>query len=306
MIKTVGFIGLGLMGSAMTKNLLAAGFAVAGYDINPDRLREFAERGGTPAPSAADAARGADAVMTSLMTAEIVAEVVKGPRGALEAMRPGTILVDTSTVHPDASAALAAELRGRGIPMLDATLSGTSAQAQRRDLVVLVGGERAAFERCLPVFKAIGRSIYHLGPNGSGARAKLVVNLVLGLNRLALAEGLTFGLKQGLDGAKLLEVLKDSAASSKVMDLKGERMLQGRFDPEGKLSQHLKDVGLMLDLGHSLGAPLLLTALLRQVLLAGMAEGRAEQDSSCTIAVLRGLAGIPFASAATPAAPQAA
>ena len=294
MIKNIGFIGLGLMGSAMTKNLMAEGFAVRGYDINPDRLREFAARGGGPADSTADAARGADVVMTSLMTAEIVTEVLKGPRGALEAMRPGTILIDTSTIHPNVSAALAADLRARGFTMLDATMSGTSTQAQRRDLVVLVGGDGAAFDACMPIFKAVGRSIYHLGPNGAGARTKLVVNLVLGLNRLALAEGLTLGLKQGLDGAKLLEVLKDSAAYSKAMDLKGERMLQGRFDPEGKLSQHLKDVGLMLEVGHALGAPLLMTALHRQVLLAGVAEGRGDQDNSCVIAVLRGLAGSPF------------
>jgi len=293
-IKNIGFIGLGLMGSAMTKNLMAEGFAVRGYDINPDRLREFAARGGGPADSPADAARGADVVMTSLMTAEIVTEVLKGPRGALEAMRPGTILIDTSTIHPNVSAALAADLRARGFTMLDATMSGTSTQAQRRDLVVLVGGDGAAFDACMPIFKAVGRSIYHLGPNGAGARTKLVVNLVLGLNRLALAEGLTLGLKQGLDGAKLLEVLKDSAAYSKAMDLKGERMLQGRFDPEGKLSQHLKDVGLMLEVGHALGAPLLMTALHRQVLLAGVAEGRGDQDNSCVIAVLRGLAGSPF------------
>ncbi len=294
MIRTIGFIGLGLMGSALTKNLMAEGFAVQGFDINPDRLREFAARGGTPADSPAGAARGADVVMTSLMTAEIVREVATGPRGALETMRPGTILIDTSTIHPGASAALAADLRARGFTMLDATLSGTSTQAQRRDLVVLVGGDRAAFDRCMSIFKAVGRSIYHLGPNGAGARTKLVVNLVLGLNRLALAEGLTLGLKQGLDGAKLLEVLKDSAAYSKVMDLKGERMLEGRFEPEGKLSQHLKDVGLMLEVGHALGVPLLLTAVHRQVLLAGVAEGRGEQDNACLIAVLRGLAGIPF------------
>ncbi len=294
MIKTIGFIGLGLMGSAMTKNLMAEGFAVRGYDINPDRMREFAARGGTPADSPADAARGADMVMTSLMTAEIVTEVVKGVRGALEAMRPGTILIDTSTIHPDASAALATDLRARGFTMLDATMSGTSAQAQRRELVVLVGGDKAAFEACMPIFKAIGRSIYHLGPNGAGARTKLVVNMILGLNRLALAEGLTFGLKQGLDGARLLEVLRDSAAYSRAMDLKGERMLQGRFDPEGKLSQHLKDVGLMLEVGHALEVPLFLSAVHRQVLLAGVAEGRGDQDNACVVAVLRGLAGIPF------------
>lgn len=297
MIKTIGFIGLGLMGSAMTENLLAGGFAVRGYDINPDRMREFAARGGVPAESPAGAAAGADVVMTSLMTADIVGEVVKGPRGAVETMSPGTILVDTSTVHPDASAALAADLRARGFPMLDATLSGTSTQAQRRDLVVLVGGDREAFERCMPIFKAIGRSIYHLGANGAGARAKLVVNMVLGLNRLALAEGLTFGLKQGLDGATLLGVLKDSAAYSRAMDLKGQRMLEGRFEPEGKLSQHLKDVGLMLEVGHALGAPLLLSAVHRQVLVAGVAEGRGEQDNASIIAVLRALAGIPLGSA---------
>lgn len=294
MIRTIGFIGLGLMGSALTKNLMAAGFAVRGYDINSDRMREFAACGGTPAGSPAEAARGADVVMTSLMTAEIVAEVVKGQQGALEAMCPGTILVDTSTVHPDASAALAAELATQGIPVLDAALSGTSGQAQRRDLVVLVGGERPSFERCLPIFKAIGRSVQHLGPNGAGARAKLVVNMVLGLNRLALAEGLTFGLKQGLDGRTLLEVLKDGAAYSRVMDLKGERMLEGRFEPEGKLAQHLKDVGLMLDLGQAHGVPLLLSAVHRQVLVAGVAEGRGEQDNACVIAMLRELAGIPF------------
>ena len=118
MIRTIGFIGLGLMGSAMTKNLMAEGFAVCGYDINPDRMREFAARGGTPADSPADAARGADVVMTSLMTAEIVADVLKGERGALGAMRPGTFVIDTSTIHPDASAALAADLRAGGFTML--------------------------------------------------------------------------------------------------------------------------------------------------------------------------------------------
>jgi 3-hydroxyisobutyrate dehydrogenase-like beta-hydroxyacid dehydrogenase len=293
-MKTIGFIGLGLMGSALTKNLMDDGFAVRGHDIDADRLREFKERGGTPVDSPAEAARGADVVMTSLMTADIVRDVMTGARGALESMRSGSIFIDTSTVHPDATARLAGELGARGIPMLDATMSGTSSQAWKRDLVVLVGGDRTVFERCLPIFQAVGRSIYHVGASGAGARTKLVVNMVLGLNRMALAEGLTFGLKQGLDGAGLLEVLKDSAAYSKVMDLKGERMLAGRFEPEGKLSQHLKDVGLMLDLGHALGVPLLLSAVHRQVLLAGIAEGRADQDNSSVVAILRSLAGIPF------------
>jgi 3-hydroxyisobutyrate dehydrogenase-like beta-hydroxyacid dehydrogenase len=129
----------------------------------------------------------------------------------------------------------------------------------------------------------------HVGPNGSGARAKLVVNLVLGLNRLALAEGLLFGLRQGLDGPDLLAVLKDSAAYSTAMDVKGERMLTDRFEPEGKLAQHLKDVELMLEVGHAAGAPLLATALHRQLLTAGVAGGWGERDNSSIIAVLRSL-----------------
>ena len=122
--------------------------------------------------------------------------------------------------------------------------------------------------------------MHHVGPNGSGARAKLVINMVLGLNRLALAEGLLFGLRQGLDGPALLAVLKDSAAYSRAMDIKGERMLEGRYEPEGKLAQHLKDVDLMLEVGHAAGAPLMATALHRQLLLAGVAAGWSERDNS--------------------------
>jgi 3-hydroxyisobutyrate dehydrogenase-like beta-hydroxyacid dehydrogenase len=154
---------------------------------------------------------------------------------------------------------------------------------------VVVGGDRAVFERCRPVFDAMAMRVHYAGPHGFGARAKLVINMVLGLNRLALAEGLLFGLRQGLDGPALLAVLKDSAAYSRAMDLKGERMLEGRYEPEGKLAQHLKDVDLMLEVGHAVGAPLLATALHRQLLLAGVAAGWSERDNSSIMAVLRSL-----------------
>ena len=173
--------------------------------------------------------------------------------------------------------------------MLDAPVAGSSGQARRREAPVVVGGDREVFERCRPVLDAIARRAHHVGPNGAGARAKLVVNLVLGLNRLALAEGLLFGLRQGLDGPDLLAVLKDSAAYSRAMDVKGERMLTERFEPEGKLAQHLKDVELMLEVGHAAGAPLLATALHRQLLTAGVAGGWGERDNSAIIAVLRSL-----------------
>jgi 3-hydroxyisobutyrate dehydrogenase-like beta-hydroxyacid dehydrogenase len=289
MSGTVALIGMGLLGSALAENLLKAGFAVRGYDTAPERMQQHAERGGHVAASPADAARGASAVMTCLMTADIVRDALLGPAGALEAAVPGIVAIDNSTIHPDASAALAAELGRRGIAMLDAPVGGSSGQARRREAPVIVGGDPDVFARCRPILDAIAQRVHHVGPNGSGARAKLVINLVLGLNRLALAEGLLFGLRQGLDGKTLLAVLKDSAAYSRAMDIKGERMLEGSFEPEGKLAQHLKDVELMLEVGHAAGAPLLATALHRQLLIAGVAAGLSERDNSSIIAVLRSL-----------------
>lgn len=285
----VAFIGMGLLGSALVENLIKGGFAVRGYDVAPDRVREHADRGGIPARSPADAARGAAVVITCLMTADLVRDVLLGPDGALETAGRDVVVVDCSTIHPDASAALAAELGRRGVAMLDAPVGGSSGQARRREAPVVVGGEAAVFARCRPILDAIAERAHHVGPNGAGARAKLVINLVLGLNRLALAEGLLFGLRQGLDGPALLAVLKDSAAYSRVMDIKGERMLDGRFEPEGRLAQHLKDVELMLEVGHAAGAPLMATALHRQLLLAGVAAGLGDRDNSSIIAVLRSL-----------------
>ena len=284
---------MGLLGSALAESLIKAGYTVRGHDTAPDRVREHEARGGVPARSPADAARGATVVMTCLMTADIVREVLLGPDGALAVPEPGLVVIDNSTIHPDASAALAGLLAPRGIPMLDAPVAGSSGQARRREAPVVVGGDPEVFARCRPILDALTERVRHVGPNGAGARAKLVINLVLGLNRLALAEGLLFGLRQGLDGRALLAVLKDSGAYSRAMDLKGERMVEGNFEAEGKLVQHLKDVELMLEVGHAAGAPLLATALHRQLLLAGVAGGLGDHDNSAIIAVLRSLIAAP-------------
>ena len=285
----IAYIGMGLLGSALAGNLIRAGYTVRGFDISPERMREHEARGGVAARSPADAARGAAVVMTCLMTADLVRDVLLGSEGAVDAALPGLVVIDNSTIHPDASAALAACLTARGIPMLDAPVAGSSGQARRREAPVMVGGDPDLFARCRPILDALSERVRHVGPSGSGARAKLVVNLVLGLNRLALAEGLLFGLRQGLDGNALLAILKESSAYSRAMDIKGERMIEGKFEAEGKLVQHLKDVELMLEVGHAAGAPLLATALHRQLLLAGVAGGRGDHDNSAIIAVLRSL-----------------
>jgi 3-hydroxyisobutyrate dehydrogenase-like beta-hydroxyacid dehydrogenase len=289
----IAYIGMGLLGSALAENLGKAAYTVRGFDIAPERMREHEARGGLPTRSPADAARGAAVVMTCLMTADLVRDALFGPEGAIDAAAPGVVVIDNSTIHPDASAALAARLAARGIPMLDAPVAGSSGQARRREAPVMVGGEAEVFGRCRPILDALSERVRHVGPNGAGARAKLVVNLVLGLNRLALAEGLLFGLRQGLDGKALLAILKDSSAYSRAMDIKGERMIEGNFEAEGKLAQHLKDVELMLEVGHAAGVPLLATALHRQLLLAGVTGGLGERDNSAIIAVLRSLVDAP-------------
>ncbi|MEK6712200.1 MAG: NAD(P)-dependent oxidoreductase [Nitrospinota bacterium] len=292
--ERVGVIGLGLMGSALSGNLIQNGYEVSGFDIEPARMRELEERGGEAASSPAGAARGAQFVLTSLLYSRTVREVCLGGNGAAEAAGPGLIVIDTSTSSPDDSAETARLLRERGVGFLDASLSGGSNDAWARTLVAVVGGEKADFERARPLIGCFARSVYHLGPNGAGARTKLIINHVLGLNRLALAEGLVAGMKAKVDMETLLEVLKDSAAYSKAMDQRGQIMIRADYgNPISRIRQHHKDVRLILEQGQKLGSPMPLEQVHQQVLQAAEMNGLADADTGAIIEVLRRLAGIP-------------
>jgi 3-hydroxyisobutyrate dehydrogenase-like beta-hydroxyacid dehydrogenase len=253
-------------------------------------MEAFASLGGTPTTSPADAAHGAHLVVTCLMTGAVVREVLFGRHGAAEAMSPGSLVIDTTTCAPAESTALAADLGARGIGFVDAPLSGSSADVRAGRAVVLAGGTAQDFARCRPLFRAIARRAFHLGPHGAGATAKLVTNLVLGLNRWALAEGLALGLRCGLPPAALLSVLRESAAYSRVMETKGEKMVAGRFEADARLQQHLKDVTLILELGGAMGVPLPVSALHQQLLTAAVAQGWGNEDNSAIIKVLQMLA----------------
>lgn len=286
----LGLIGLGLMGSALAERLIGAGHAVQGCDIDPARRRLVQEMGGTPAASAAAAAAGAEMVLTCLMTGAIVREALFGPDGAAAAMDPGAILIDVSTTSPAEARSLAADLAVRGIAALDAPLSGNSREARAGELpLVMAGGPPEAFDRCRPLFETFALRAVHVGPSGAGAAAKLVTNLVLGLNRLALAEGLLLGDRAGLDPAALLAVLRASAAYSRAMDAKGERMIAGDFQPEAKLAQHLKDVHLILNLAREVGTALPTSELHARLLARGVQEGLGDLDNAAIIEVLRRL-----------------
>jgi 3-hydroxyisobutyrate dehydrogenase-like beta-hydroxyacid dehydrogenase len=292
MSDRVGVVGMGLMGSAFTHHLLQSGLEVQGYDLDESRGRQLHERGGTPVESPAATASGARWVLTSLPNSDIVREVVLGRNGIAEGAGPGLIIADASTSRPEDSQRLGAELAKRGIGFLDAAVSGTSAMAWKKDLIVIAGGTPEHFEACKPLFAGFARAAYRMGPVGSGAMTKLVINLVLFGNRLALAEGLVFGMKAGMEGEALLAVLQDGACSSKTMIDKGPKMLNADFSPEGQVKTSLKDARLALEQGQRYGAPMFVGALWAQLQQSAYQHGLADHDSSSFIEVLRVLAGL--------------
>lgn len=291
--RRIGFVGLGLMGSGMARNLIVAGFPLIGYDVDPAKVEAIVRAGGTGTQRPEEIPPKVDVIITSLPNSQVVDDVVKNSLRLFERGRRGLILIDTTTADPFLSEALAGQLREVGIEMLDATLSGTSKMCAEREITIMVGGREEIFRQCEDIFSAIGKETTFMGKNGSGAMTKLIVNLVLGLNRMVLAEGLSLAKRVGMDPRQLLEVLKKSAAYSKAMDMKGRKMIEKDFlPPEGKLAFHLKDVQLMLDLGKRYHFPLILTSLHAQALASEVAKGRGEWDNADIILFYEDLAGL--------------
>jgi len=286
-VKTpVGLIGLGLVGSALAERLLAAGKRVVGWDIDPGRVAALGESGGKDAQEVFSSCRR---VLLSLPSHREVADVIQAAGSSLNR---GLTIIDTTTGDPASTEELAASLAERGIAYLDATISGSSAQVRAGSVTLMVGGDAESFAASADIFESIGRQTFHTGPAGTGAKMKLVTNLVLGLNRAALAEGLAFAEALGLDPTLSLAVMRDSAAYSKTMDTKGERMIHGDFAPDARLSQHLKDVRLIVDIGRRAGLPMSLSAAHRAVLEDAEAAGCGELDNSAIISVYESLTGI--------------
>lgn len=279
----VGLIGLGLMGSALAERLAAAGQRVIGWDIEAGRRAAFRERGGVEARDAREVFASCARVVLSLPTHREVGEVV---RAAGAASGRGLAIVDTTTGDPASAQDLARTLNEQGITYLDATISGSSAQVRAGSATLMVGGDVDAFAACSDIFAWIGSRTFHTGPSGTGAKMKLVTNLVLGLNRAALAEGLAFAESMGLDLSLSLTVMQGSAAYSRIMDTKGERMIRGDFAPDARLSQHLKDVRLIVDIGRQAGLPMPLSAAHRAVLEEAEAAGDGDLDNSAIIKTL--------------------
>jgi len=292
MEKQVGIIGMGLMGQAFIQNLKKEKYLVKGFDVDSHRMDELLKQGGQPMNTPADVVKDVSHVILSLPNSEISREVLFGTSGIVEGAKKGLYICDTTTSRPDDSTFFASKLAESDIRFLDAAVSGTSAMAKMRDLVVIVGGEIGDFENCKQVLSAFSRESYYMGPSGSGARTKLIINLILAGNRLALAEGLVLGETSGLDLNNLLEVLKDSACGSKTMIDKGPKMVCADYSKQGNVKNSLKDSRLMIELGQQLGAPVLLTSLYSQILQAAQEKGYGDKDTVAFYEILRGLAGL--------------
>lgn len=278
--ETVGIIGLGLVGSALAERLLGAGYAVSGYDIRPEQTEQLRALGGSGEASAGAVAAVCRRVILSLPTSDVAGNVLHSIRPRLAG---GAIVVDTTTGEPEESAAFGSFLAESGAAYLDATVAGSSRQVREGQAIAICGGESKVFDECGDLFECCFANAYHVGPCGSGARMKLVVNLVLGLNRAVLAEGLCFASACGIDPQRALEILKAGPAYSRAMDTKGRKMLERDFTPEARLSQHLKDVRLILGLGARNGARLPLSSLHRELLERAEAAGFGASDNSAII-----------------------
>lgn len=285
-VRRIGLVGIGLLGSAIASRLLANGFSVVGFDLDPAKRQALAASGGTPAETLAAVAQRCATVVVAVFDTDQVEQVVeRDPAFAAAAVR--TVLC-MSTCDPDRIAALAARVGARGIDLLEVPISGTGAQVAQGDGVALVAGDAAAAEAATHIIAAICPRRYYLGAAGNGGRAKLVVNLILGLNRAAVAEGLAFAERLGLDRARLLEVAKGSAAYSQVMDVKGALWAQDRFEPPlSRVDQSCKDFRLMYELGRRVGQDLPFASLYATLMQDCIDHGEAARDNAIIINAIR-------------------
>lgn len=291
-MKRISIVGVGLLGSAVASRLLKGGFEVKGYDTRPEQVKALQAQGLKPASSVAQAAAEADAIFTILPSLESVETTILGAGGLIETASSSATLIQMSTISPELTRRLAKAAAVKGLGFLDTPMSGTSAMVAAGDCTIFVGGDRAQADACQPIFDAIARKTRYVGDVGMASLAKLATNLLVGLNTAALAEALVLGAKGGLAPAVLLDILKESAAASKMVEVRGPLMASHRFDAQMKVDLFLKDFKLMLEEGQRLGVPLPLTSVTQQLATATAAAGRGGEDLAAIVTTLELLAGL--------------
>lgn len=287
---TVGLLGLGIMGSAMTPNLLAAGFKVVGFDVAAERLRAFERAGGLPAAAPREVAVAADIVISVLPSVRALEEVVCGGDGLLAAGRRDQILVEASTLPLDAKERIRAAA-APGLTLLDCPLSGTGAQAAVKDLLVYASGDSAAIARCVPVFQGFARAWHDLGAFGNGSKMKFVANLLVSIHNVAAAEAFVLGMKAGLKAEDIYRVVGDGAGGSRMFSVRGPLMVEDVYEPATmKVEIWQKDMKIISEFAAALDCPTPLLSACAPVYTAAMAQGRGAQDTAAVCAVLAEMA----------------
>ena len=291
-MKTIGFIGLGLMGKPMAKNLLKAGFKLTVHSRSPGPVEELASLGAAAAHSPRGVAEASEVVITMVPDAPEVEQVVTGPEGILAGARPGLIHIDMSTISPLATRRLAEVEQRVGVTLLDAPVSGGTVGAEGGTLSIMVGGDEATFERCRDVLAAMGTRLNYMGPVGAGQSTKACNQIMTGGIYAVMAEALVLAQKSGLDPAKVVEVLAGGAARCWALEVRAPKILKRDLMPGFKAAMQYKDLNIVGEAARAEGVPMPVTAVVRELYAAMVADGHGHFDNSAVVTVLEKMAGV--------------
>ena len=290
----LAFLGLGVMGYPMARNLMRAGHEVALWSNNPEKPRSLAaeEKGGQACATPAEAAADADCIFLCVGNTEMSKQTILGAQGAIHGAKPGSVIADCSTISPEESRKIGQALAGKGVDFLDAPCTGSTPGANGGTLTFMIGGSQSVFEKVKPWLEPMGKRLYYCGAAGLGLQAKLTQNLILANICMAFNEGMVLAVKGGVDPKLMLEILDNSAAKSGLISYKAPFVLKRDFTPNFATKWMDKDVTLMLDSGEQLGVPLFLTSLTHQLFQSAIAAGYGEEDFCSSINTLERLAGV--------------
>jgi 2-hydroxy-3-oxopropionate reductase len=292
MAQVIGFIGLGIMGRPMARNLGKAGYPLIVHNRSRISVDELVGLGAKGATSPREVAAQCDILITMLPNSQDVEQVALGKDGVADGARPGLIFVDMSTISPIMSQKVGKTLEPKGVRMLDAPVSGGEKGAIEGTLSIMVGGDKAVFDQVQPIFQAMGKTITYLGPLGFGGFTKLANQIIVAVNLTALGEALTLARKAGLDRELTLKALAGGLAGSRCLDQKAPNYIQGSYKPGFKVDLHYKDLGLIMEAARALGVPLPATAVVQELFNALRVQGRGQLDHSAIITLLEDLAGV--------------
>jgi 2-hydroxy-3-oxopropionate reductase len=282
-MNKIGFIGLGIMGKPMSKNLLKAGYKLVVYNRSKAALEELEKAGAEVGASPSDVASKSDVIITMLPNSPQVKDVVLGKNGIIEGAKPGALVVDMSSIAPLVAREVGAELEKKGIRMLDAPVSGGEPKAIEGTLSIMVGGQQADFDTMLPVFKSMGSSAVLTGALGAGNVTKLANQIIVAINIAAVSEAMVLATKAGVDPNLVFEAIKGGLAGSTVLNAKAPLIMDRKFNPGFRINLHIKDMGNILDTGHGIGVPLPLSAAVMEMMQAVKVDGLGDSDHGALV-----------------------